>query len=163
MDINQEFDEIFKDILGKLDVPKEVKENIQESIKEKTPQDRFAEFHVGLVKFAEEILSDDKLQMYGIHHALHYIAAKKADYERGSKYTCHCGKEFSLRVWNDVQMLDMDRSLKRSLQDSGHLYFSPMSYRDEIVDQIFCPFCGQAFRTRGIIISMKCDAGVEIG
>ncbi len=146
---NKEFDEIFKDVIGKFDVVAALAEE-----KEVNVETRYDEFCKDLIKFTKRVMRDKKsLEMYGIHHVLHYIQQEKNKWERETVYKCKCGMEYNLDVLRVEQM--SERQLRYVKETSNEWAFDP--YRNEVMvyDSRFCMKCGNRFMVTGKILGVE--------
>jgi len=153
-DFTNEFDAIFKDVVGKLEPPTE----------EEKQRWNYDDIAKDLVKFASRMLQDDKLEMYGIHHVLHYINHIKRQYERETSVKCDCGVKYDFVI----EAVDFTPYQNQVLDDYSRRGIPMMDFH-YIIDQgrylyrerRFCVMCGRQFVVNGKIISMR-GQGVEV-
>jgi len=147
-DFTKEFDEIFKDVVGKFDVVAALAEE-----KEVDVETRYDEFCKDLITFTKKIMRDKQsLEMYGIHHVLHYIQQEKNKWERETVYTCKCGTKYNLDVLR-VECMS-DRQLKY-LKANDELVFDPFRNQTMVYDSRFCMKRGNRFMVTGKILGVE--------
>ena len=150
-DFTNEFDAIFKDVVGKF----ESKEQPQEEEKPIS----YDEVAKDLVRFTSRILRewDGKLEMFGIHHLVHYIDHIKKQHERNITHICKCGMEYDIVVEAEQPYVRERRMTYDPLGPGEYYDFMTNRY----MESRFCVRCGMSFAVTGKIISMS-GQGVNI-